>query len=252
MLSLSAGAGVLAGAVLLRRIRKGGEQETGRQKGRAALAWAAAIACTAAVFALSTLLILKITPAFEAVKTRGSLAVSAAAAEEEPETEEPEKEESDTRQKNITTRDFSSLSNREVIWENAIRYLLDHPAVLIFGESVCDPMAGANETASFKAAHCHNVILEILLESGIIGLLIAAAFAVYTAIHAFRILNSRTLPLRTCIFPAAAASILVGDLAESFTWFRSTQSLPLPVMFITAGCICAFGKRKGKTQKTFS
>lgn len=239
VLSMAAGAGVLAGAILLWKLRQKAEEakEAGKPaKGKHLLAWAAAILCMAAVFGAATLVMRKITPAFNTLRARGGITVTAAIAEEKTETQE-------TPEAVISNRAITA-SARIWIWQRAAEYILHHPNTLLFGDSVVDPTAGMNETESFKLSHCHNMVLQIWLESGIIGLLIVAVFTVYVCFHALRVLTGRKRTLLFRILLAVAASIFVGDLAECFTWFRSVQSLALPVMFIAAGCICTAGKQQ--------
>ena len=239
VLSMAAGAGVLAGALLFRRLRqKAAEaQESGKPAaGRKLLAWAAAICCMAAVFGAATLVMRQITPAFNTLNARGGVAVSAAMAEET--TEEQEIPDVAVSNRAITA------SARIWIWKRAADYILQHPNTLLFGDSICDPTAGMNETASFKLSHCHNMFLQIWLESGIIGLLLVAVFAVYTAIRLLRVFMGQKRRLLWRVLLAVIASIVVGDLAECFTWFRSVQSLALPVMFMAVGCICTAEKQE--------
>ncbi len=247
VISMAAGAGVLAGAVLLWKLRRKADEagETGKPERRKNfLAWAAAILCMAAVFGIATLVMRKITPAFNALRARGGVTVSAAIAEETEGTAESQ----EIPEVAVSSRAITA-SARIGIWRRAADYILQHPGTLVFGDSIIDPTAGMNETASFKLSHCHNMFLQIWLESGIIGILIVAVFTVYVALHALRVVNSRKRLLLLRVFAAAAASILVGDLAECFTWFRSVQSLALPVMFMAAGCICTTGKQSRKGIK---
>ena len=226
IISLSAGVGVMTCAVVLwlYRKRKKGQAE---EKKLSLISWAVAILCMAGVFVLSTILIMKITPVYNARKTGESMIISSARAEEF------EKEE----EKTITTRALTNLSGRDEIWRNVIQYLKENPKILILGESVYNPIANVNQRFSQEVGHCHNIALQIILESGIVGFLIILSFGIYTAVNAFRILNSRTFPLWIRLVPAVAATVLVGDLAECFTWFQNLQSLALPFLFIAAGII---------------
>lgn len=180
-------------------------------------------------------LFVSITPAFLRVRDRGGILVLAAKAEES------------THKQGIINRGFTgreSLNGRDVIWENTIGYLTENPGTLLFGDSVYNPMSGPNARNGGEKGHCHNMILQVVLESGIIGLLFVVLFTVYAAYYAIRLMFGEHVPLWKRIIPAIPISVLVGDLAECFGWFRSWNSQALVFLFIAVGMIVSLGGKK--------
>ena len=92
--------------------------------------------------------------------------------------------------------------------------------------------------------HTHNMILQILLESGLVGLLLVFIFALYTAKNVLRIISSKTLPLWIKLIPAIPVSVLVGDLAECFGWFAEWKGPALPFLFVACGIINVIGNKQ--------
>ncbi len=246
IISLAAGMGVITCSSVLWLIwkkRKTNDQENRGEHGRPWIAWVTAIACMILVFVVSTLAIMKIVPIFNTMKVRGQLIVASAQAEET----EPIKQQ-------VVSRGLSGidvLSGRGEIWEKVLKFITGSRKRLLFGESIYNPMETLNQETGSTMGHCHNMLLQILLESGIVGLLPVLLFGIYSAKNAFRIINSKISPLWLRIIPAIPASVLVGDLAECFGWFRQWKVPALAFMFIAFGIINAHDDRKINHQEEY-
>ncbi len=244
-LSLSAGIGVsVFSAVLwlIRRYWKATEQ--GEKSGRKeTLAWLTAAACMIAVFTVSVIAVMKVAPVFNDVKTKGGGVITSARAEEEGEWK-----------RKVQSRGFEGsdpLNGRVNIWKEVIRHCTKNPKRLLFGESIAEPMAGPNIRLESTVAHCHNMFIQILLESGLSGLLLVISFGISMAVKGFRIINSRKTTLWIRLLPALVVSVLVGDLAECFGWFRQWKIPALAFMFVAFGIINAYGDRKVNHQEGY-
>lgn len=242
-ISFSAGCGVIAGLLVLWHFRKEKDQKAKAVPGKECglNSWFVAGICAIIVCVVAIVAISRITPLFNQIKIRGGLLSSIAYADEQA----PGKLQ-------VISRGFSGsdvLSGRIEVWKSIWHYVSAEPGRLLFGVSVYNPMSGPNQLSGSVMGHCHNMFLQILLESGLIGLLLILAFGLYTARNAWRIINSKTLPLWPRLIPAIVVSVLVGDLAECFGWFAEWKGPVLPFLFLTCGIINAIGGREGKQNK---
>lgn len=177
-----------------------------------------------AVFFLLVILVLQITPLFNHIKTRGMIPV--AYAEEAKKTIV------------VSSSGFSGdrvLTGRAELWSSVIEHIKRNPIILLTGESKYAPLRGFDQFF----AHCHSLYLQVLLESGIPGLLLFLSFIIYTIVHAIKVIRTPSLPLWVRLLPALPISLWVGDIAETFTWLRSSQCPMGAIAIISAGIICA-------------
>lgn len=197
--------------------------------------WLISIVIALIVFVLLVCVLLQITPIFNQIRNRGFL-VSVAYAEE-------------ANSAGIVTRGFGGsniLDGRAELWTKVLEHFQQNPIALLIGESKLSPLHIVN---NYKA-HCHSIYIQILLESGIPGLLLFLVFIGYTLIHAIRAIRDPEQPLWIRLLPAIPVSLWVGDLAENFTWLRSSQC-PMPaILCIAAGILCAqtSGRKNTKTS----
>lgn len=219
--SVSAGIGVLVFAMVFRAVQKrnGESAKAGGWK-----PWLIAVPAMFLAFLLALFLIQRITPTFNHLKLRGLIPVAYA--------EEAAKE-------MVVTRGFTGgpqiLNGRFELWTDVLNYIRDNPISLLNGESKLAPTRGFNN----YYAHCHCIYLQVLLESGIPGLLLLLSFILYTFIHSIRAVKSRTIPLWIALLTALPISLWVGDIVETFTWLRSSQCPMGAILFIAAGIICS-------------
>lgn len=246
ILSLSVGAALITFlSILEMRNKKGKESAEAIEKKKTIWTWAAAVVCMVAVLALSVFISLKIPVLFGEAKMKGNLVVTSAKAEETT-SEEPWNQ-------TIQSRDFTGsriLTGRDEVWQKVIQYLMEKPQRFIFGESIYNPMTGPNMQFRKPMGHCHNMVLQILLENGLVGLLIVLVFTSYTTRNAFRIVTSKTSSLWLKLIPVIPVSILVGDLAECFGWFHEWKGPALPFLFVACGIINAVGSKQKSPEDT--
>ena len=237
-ISAAAGSGVAAGCVILNALFHFRQKDSVHMGMKVATFRTLSVICMTIVSICFLFLFNSITPAFIRVRDRGGILVTVAKAEEA------------SQKQNIVNRGFGgqdSLSGRDVLWQNVIGYLVENPRTLLFGDSIYNPMSGPNVRNGGEMGHCHNMVLQIVLESGIIGLLFIVLFTVYVAYYAVRLMFGVHVPLWKRMIPAIPVSVLVGDLAECFAWFRSWNSQALIFLFASAGIIVSLGKSKEQT-----
>lgn len=235
ILAISVGTGVMIYAIVFYKSAESTKKETNRSKRpiKIYLISAVSLVVTAIVLAIA---IVKIAPVVIKIKERGSVIISAAKAEEVALNEN----------QLLTARGFDGadiLSGRDRIWRNVIRYVTQDPIRLLFGVSIDDPMEYINRGAIEPMAHCHNMIIQLFLESGLTGLVIILLFAIYSGRNALRIIHSQSASIWLRLLLAIPVCILIGDLAECFGWFRQWM-IPAPaILFIALGIINTYGNR---------
>lgn len=133
-------------------------------------------------------------------------AETAAAETEAAETAIPETAAAEEEPAYIAERDYFSsyLSGREDIWQGALEALKKRPSLLITGTSIHYVMPDLNLlTPMPDVSHLHNQFLQILVATGIFGLLLFIGFlviAIWASIRLFRDLE-RPLWERLIILP---------------------------------------------------
>ena len=129
----------------------------------------------------------------------------------------------------------SFSSGRVRGWEGALRDLTSSRSVLLMGRSVLNTMG---ETGT-GLVHCHNFILQIALESGLPGLLLALVFLVIWLIRAFRLMLDARLPLWKRLLPCVVLSLFAGEMMECTTiWFFGQPQMTL--LYFLGGMIFVF------------
>lgn len=184
------------------------------------------------VFALALFLIMQVTPLYNQIRNHGLIPAAYAEGNEEA---------------IISNRGFDGtssevLTGRLELWTDIINYIIRNPSTLIMGRSKISPL----KDISSNMAHCHNVYLQVLLESGIPGLLLMLCFIGYTLTRGFRVIRSLEHPLWIRLLPAIPVVLWLGDIVEVFTWFRTSHCPMITVLFITAGILSAHAPGKAK------
>ena len=237
-ISVPVGIGIMAFSIAMNHFQKAetliknDEKRKKRWK-----SWTLGLLIMVIVFVLLVLIIMQITPLYNSIRIQGLIPKALAESSNE------------VQQSAVSTRGFEGdrvLNGRAELWTMVIDYIEEHPLILLIGESKISPLKGLN----YYKAHCHSIYLQILLENGIPGLLLFLAFIGYTLIHAIRAIRDPEQPLWIRLLPAIPVSLWVGDLAENFTWLRSSQC-PMPaILCIAAGILCAqaSGRKNTKTS----
>lgn len=133
------------------------------------------------------------------------------------------------------------LSGRKEIWIVAINDLKAKPWALIVGKSVIIPLGDNRWIKDY--AHCHNIILQMIIENGIIGSLPLFAFIIIVLKRSIRMIKDKNISMWLCFVPAIIIMLLVGDMAECYTWFRSSQCQMGAVLFIVMGIVSCYGRK---------
>ncbi len=144
-----------------------------------------------------------------------------------------------------------ALTGRDRIWRAALSFFGDHPRYLLYGASAVNPMARILDQSAldFEAAHCHNILLQVLAEGGLPALLLLGGFLFCIAGKALRTFRSGNKLLWTALLPCVLLSMLFGDMGECLLWtgFRDT---PLPsAFFLLAGLLSASDPEAGAENR---
>lgn len=189
-------------------------------------------------FALSIILLTKITPLFNHLMLRGMFPSALA-------------EETVSKKVANINRGFDVSSNafsgRFEIWKAVLSFLKQNPKYLLIGKSKIEPLSAIAP----DNAHCHNIFIQVLLESGIVGLLLLLFFVGNICINCIRVIKGKEAEKWIVLLPALIISLIVGDMVECFTWLRSSQCPMGAILLISAGIICAqvpVRKKKGQNN----
>ena len=142
-------------------------------------------------------------------------------------------------------------TGRVEVWRAVLSYLWHNPKYLLIGKSFLDPMAEVNAQLSevYQASHCHNILLQVLLASGLPGLLLLCAVIYLIGKQTVRLAISGNLPLWQRAFAAIAVVIGTGELAECLTSLGFHYLPFLPVLNLAAGFIGS--ETDGKSRASF-
>ena len=176
-------------------------------------------------FALVVFVMLQITPFFNQLRTQGF--IPRAHAEEIEKTV-------------VYSRGFEGadmLTNRTRIWASIIEQIKQDKTILLTGESkvFSSEVFGQRYKKGFGHSHC--IYLQILLESGIPGLVLILSFIGYIIKKSIQLQTKTGFPLWIRLLPAILTSLWVADLVECFTWLRSSFCPMTTVLFISAGIL---------------
>ena len=222
----SLGTGGLVCAGLMRRMRKTGKSE--------AACRTAGIIGLAAASAGTLVLLGQVTPLFNTIKLRGGILIRSAAAEAQ-----------EGSAVLISSRGIDGLNGREEIWMATLRYLWENPMNLLTGTSVFGAMDGPNSLASMYYPHCHNMLLQTLLESGIPGLMLVCGFAGITLIRGSRLIFAKEKKPRWAVIAAVIVfAMLIGELEECFIVLFRHYTPMQALVFIGMGIMCVYGQKE--------
>ncbi|MBR3020607.1 MAG: O-antigen ligase family protein [Clostridia bacterium] len=138
-------------------------------------------------------------------------------------------------------------TGRAEIWGATLTYLRYNPKYLLIGKSVIDPITDVNALLSeeYQAGHCHNILLQVLLESGLPGLLLLCMIIFSIGKQAVKLAMDGSSPLWQRAFTALAAAICVEDLAECVSSLNGHYLPFLAVLNISAGLISSGTEENG-------
>ena len=256
-ITTSAGIAVLVFAAVFLHFRKPAaslqaQSAPAKKQPAAGVVWTVAVLGMLAAFVIMIFVAFRTITVFNNVKVRlhsESIVLSTAAAEEEPSAEgtSPAGKEENPQDLIVSSRGLSGsnvLNGRQDIWKTVLLFLKRNPLSLLTGESVYYPMNGPNAQPEslFPAGHCHCMPLQLLLVSGIPGLLLILAFVVHLAVCSIRLITSRAAPGWMRWLPAPIVTILVGELVECFTNIAYPWPIT-PVLMVLAGIVSTLSAR---------
>ena len=213
-ISFSVGIGIIAAITFL--------QGVSQDKKRKSFKWIIGIIIILVISAIVLICLMQITPLFIRLKTKGIFPVAMA--------ESPEG--------GLLHRGFSGeniFSGRISLWREVIHCFKQRPILFFVGESKYQPI----RIFSDYYAHCHCLYLQILLESGIPGILMILYFIIHTGRAGIRLIKKKGYPNWTAFLLAVTFSFWLGDIAECFIWLRASQCPMIAVEFIFAGILTA-------------
>ena len=142
-----------------------------------------------------------------------------------------------------------ALTGRDQIWIAALKFLLFQPKYLLMGQSIWNPVDELNllGIGSFQVYHCHNMLIQIVFESGLPGLAIVLMMMYLLFRQFLRLFRDREKPAWLQVFPALSAAVCVEQMAECIAW-SGFPHLPVLAFFFTAAGFAA----GGTTEEAFA
>ncbi len=235
IISMCAGSGIAFAAIIQKRL--------GSRIGRKWLKWLITLLLAIAVAAVCLVGTEGVRRGFNSILQRGDVLVSSAEAEEEiiQEDETPE-----TESGNIAERDYfsGSLSGREDLWRNTLEALKMKPSLILTGTSihtVMEDLSGMVET--YGLPQLHNEFLQVLVSTGILGVILFVAFIILAFRAALRLFTDSERPLWERLMFLPFLCLFLIDLVESIGINAHTDLNGL-VMIFTGAAIEIAGKEK--------
>ena len=137
------------------------------------------------------------------------------------------------------------FSGREGIWQTTFEYFSENPKILLLGESIYRPMRNINALVNYTFAHAHCLYLEIVLESGIPGLLLLLGFGAILIRRGLRSMRFRSMaPRWIALLSVLVFVMLIGEIDECCLILRQSYTPTQGLIFLCMGLICAEGQKK--------
>ena len=140
--------------------------------------------------------------------------------------------------------DLNALSTGRIhIWTNVLNYLSEHRQVLFSGLS----MFGVKEVLRTFCTnpHCHNVILQLVMEAGIPGLLLYFGFLASAFAAGLKLLKNRMSPMWKRVLFLPVAGCLIADLLDLTCYIRAGNPQMI-LLFLFAGMTVAISPKEGQ------
>ena len=217
------------------------------------LKWLASLLLVVVVTALGLLCTAGLRRGVNSVIRQGGVLVHSAKAETvvAPETETTEKEVSLVAEKDVFfgVQADSFLTSREDLWLNVLRALKIKPSLLLTGTSINTVMEDLSKLVpTFDLPQLHNEFLQVLVSTGIIGLILFIAFLYYALRASFRLFLDTERPLWERLLFLPFLCVLLIDQVEALRITVRTDLLGL--MMIYTGAAIVISGRAGEKQFT--
>ena len=129
----------------------------------------------------------------------------------------------------------ATFSSRVEIWKTAVSALRQRPVGLLIGEQRESAMERIFTMYGNYEFHMHNSFVEILVESGIVGLLIAIAFSTLLIVRGARLMFCRQAPLASKILVLPLIGLFLHAMTENYLF--TFDELPNLFFFLLAGMV---------------
>ena len=137
------------------------------------------------------------------------------------------------------------LSGREDVYMAVIPTLRDNPSILLYGDLENSIMSKIQVYSGSEYLHMHNAFLQVLVLTGIPGLLFALWLTIRLALATLKLLFG-TQPLDEKMLPMISVVMLVSSLVESYVfvpWMSMCWSQLNFVFLLFSGYLLETGDR---------
>ena len=110
--------------------------------------------------------------------------------------------------------DMSTLNGRTYIWKSALQAVRDNKTLALWGTEYIGTVVSVYN--SFPVEHSHNSWMEVLLRSGIPGLLIALVFTGICVVSAVKLLLNRETELWKKMIAMTTVCVMVTGFLEPY------------------------------------
>ena len=148
----------------------------------------------------------------------------------------------------IYTRSFfqsNFLSDRDLVWKEAIHAFFTHPEYWLTGTSISTAMTDIRAVSNIpKVSHFHNILLQILIETGFPGLLIGLLFLFFLLRGILRLIRTADRPLWERFLILPVISVLLIETVESCSRLAANAYLNLTAMLFGGLILVVTAKSK--------
>ena len=189
---------------------------------------------------------------FISIRDKGNIVISSAKAEA-PSVENEFTPNNDSNLPEFDQRDVwisenteinEALSHRLELWQNAFGHIHRHPQTIIYGNTI----DGTFVSKVVLSVHSHNILIQHLIEGGIIALSLYLSFIVYGIFHTFRLWNQKNIPFWQRLLPLPVFSIFLWEMAECVSHF-SFGHPPMTLFWFFLGATITVSKSLEKYPK---
>ena len=128
-------------------------------------------------------------------------------------------------------------NGRRDIWNDAFHYIREHPGTLALGMSA----DGSVRTAIGRDDHCHNILIQILMEGGIPGIGLFLGLLAYFFFHACRLWMKWDLPMWKRALPLPVLAVMMMEMVDCLTHFAYGH-VPMTVLYFFMGSTVAVSR----------
>lgn len=130
------------------------------------------------------------------------------------------------------------FTGRLTTWKQTFQFIRQNPRILLYGHSVKNVMSGINTIRANEGmtgvAHCHNVLLQTLLEDGLPGLFLYISILLIFVKRSVQLLINRTTPIWIRMMPLPVIACLIGEIVDNTTHVNS-DSPQMTIMYLFMG-----------------